>query len=61
MTLASEGRVHRPADGAWPCRIVAVEIDQQIPALITKLKAAGVNNLIMMASNTPVAPRHRRP
>jgi hypothetical protein len=28
------------------------EIDQQIPTLITKLKAAGVNNLIMMATHS---------
>jgi hypothetical protein len=27
------------------------EIDQQIPALVTRLKAAGVNNLIMMAGH----------
>ena len=28
------------------------EIDQQIPTLITKLKAAGVNNVIMMATHS---------
>jgi len=31
------------------------EIDQQIPTLITRLKAAGVNNLIMMATHSVAA------
>ena len=44
------GVVHR-APGEVSLQTSSAEIDQQIPPLITKLKSAGVNNLIMMASH----------
>ena len=73
VTLGVGGVVHR-APGDISLQTSSPEIDQQIPPLITKLKAAGVNNLIMMATHSVathgderdedagVVPRdHRRP
>ena len=51
VTLASEVS-YTVAPGDVSLQTSSPEIDQQIPALITKLKAAGVNNLIMMATHS---------
>jgi hypothetical protein len=51
VPLASEVS-YTVAPGDVSLQTSSPEIDQQIPALITKLKAAGVNNLIMMATHS---------
>jgi hypothetical protein len=50
VTLASEA-TFTVAPGEVSLQTTSAEIDQQIPPLVTKLKADGVNNLIMMASH----------
>ena len=54
VTIASEASYTVPP-GSVSLQTSGPEIDQQIPTLITKLKAAGVNNLIMMATHSVAA------
>jgi hypothetical protein len=50
VTIASEASYTVPA-GSVNLQASGPDIDEQIPTLITKLKSAGVNNLIMMATH----------
>jgi hypothetical protein len=50
VTLASEVSFTVPP-GEVSLQTTSPEIDQQIPPLVTRLKADGVNNLVMMASH----------
>jgi hypothetical protein len=50
VKLTSEASFTVPP-GEVSLQTTSAQIDQQIPPLVTKLKASGVNNLIMMASH----------
>jgi hypothetical protein len=50
VTLTSEASFTVPP-GEVSLQTTSAQIDEQIPPLVTKLKASGVNNLIMMASH----------
>ncbi len=54
VTIASEASYTVPA-GSVNLQASGPQIDEQIPTLVTKLKAAGVNNLIMMATHSVAA------
>ena len=54
VTIASQAAYAVPP-GSVSLQTSGANIDEQIPTLITKLKSAGVNNLIMMATHSVAA------